>query len=77
MKRKKKEGRHEVDFLHADKPLYKLILSILVNMAILAQNTRNNKFATKVNKLIFAQINFKVIKKLALSYLMGCLKYSK
>ena len=35
----KKEGRHEVDFLHGDKPFYKLMLSILLSIAIHNQST--------------------------------------
>ena len=43
----KKEGRGEVDFLHADKnqTSYKLILSILVEMASHTQSTQSNNFA--------------------------------
>ena len=41
----KKEGRNEVDFLHADNLSNKLILLILGGMARHAQITQNNKFA--------------------------------
>ena len=42
----KKKGRCEVDFCtFINKSFYKLILSILVNMAILAQSTQIIKFA--------------------------------
>ena len=47
----KKEGRHEADFLHTDKKFCKLILSIWVTIASLAQSTRDNKFAKSLQYL--------------------------
>ena len=38
-------------YMQINKPFYKLILSILVNMASLAQSTRNNKFAKSLQYL--------------------------
>ena len=38
-------------YMQINKPFYKLILSILVNMAGLAQSTRNNKFAKSLQYL--------------------------
>ena len=71
-------------YMQINKPFYKLILSILVNMASLAQSTRNNKFAKSLqylekevrDKVDFAEINFKVFKKVVLSYLMGATRHA-
>ena len=38
-------------YMQINKTFYKLILSILVNMASLAQSTRNNKFAKSLQYL--------------------------
>ena len=38
-------------YMEINKPSYKLILSILVNIASLAQSTRNNKFAKSLQYL--------------------------
>ena len=65
------------------KPFCKLILSILVKMASLAQSTRNNKVAKSLQylekeiKLIFAEINFRLFKKLVLSCLMGAARHAE
>ena len=49
----KKEGRDEVDFLHADKhqTFRKLMPSLLVGMVIYAQKIQNNKFAKSLKYL--------------------------
>ena len=78
-----KEGRHEVDFSHADKPFYKLILSILVSITSHAQSTQNNKFAKSFqylkkevgDEVDFVQINIKAFKKLVLTYMMGAARH--
>ena len=69
-------------YMQINKFFYKLILSKLVNMASFVQNTRNNKSVQYLKKEIrgkvdFVRINLKVFKKLVLSYLIACLKYSK
>ena len=38
-------------YMEINKPSYKLILSILVNIASLVQSTRNNKFAKSLQYL--------------------------
>ena len=61
----KKEGRHEVDILHAvNKPFYKLVLSILLSII-------NHAQVTQKMKLILVEINIRVFKKFILSYLMS------
>ena len=75
--------------MQINKPFYKLILSILVNMASLAQSTQNNKFAKSfhylekevrdtvgggIDKLQSIQ---KVGTVISDGYTQACLKYSK
>ena len=42
---RKKGGMKLIFCMQINKPFYKLLLSILVNMATLAQSTRSNKFS--------------------------------
>ena len=71
-------------YMQINKPFYELILSVLVNMACLAQSVRNNKFAKSSqylekevrDKVDFAEINFKVFKKVVLSYLVGAARHA-
>ena len=49
--KKKKGGMKLIFCMQIYKPFCKLILSILVNMASLAQSTRNNKFAKSLQYL--------------------------
>ena len=72
-----------------NKPFYKLILSILVSMASLAQSTRNNKFAKSLqyfekevrDKVDFCRDKLQSIQKVGTVISDGCsqacLKYSK
>ena len=52
IKKKRKKGGMKLIFdMQINKPFYKLILSILVNIASIAQITRNNKFAKSLQYL--------------------------
>ena len=76
-------------YMQINKPFYKLILSILVNMASLAQSTRNNKFAKSLqylekevrDKVAFCRDKLQSIQKVGTIITDGCsqacLKYSK
>ena len=75
--------------MQINKPFYKLILSILVSMASLAQSTRNNKFAKSLqylkkevrDKVDFCRDKLQSIQKVGTVISDGCsqacLKYSK
>ena len=76
-------------YMQINKPFYKLILSILVNMAGLAQSTRNNKFGKSLqylkkevrDKVDFCRDKLQSIQKVGTVISDGCsqacLKYSK
>ena len=75
--KKRKGGMKLIFYMQINKPFYKLILSILVNMASLAQSTRNNKFAKSLQYLDKeVREKLKVFKKLVLSYLMGAARHA-
>ena len=76
-------------YMQINKRFYNLILSILVNMAILSQSTQNNKFAKSLHYLKkevrdtvgFCRDKFQSIQKVGTVISDGCsqacLKYSK
>ena len=86
---RKKEGMKLTFCMQINKPFYKLILSILVSMASLAQSTRNNKFAKSLqylkkevrDKVDFCRDKLQSIQKVGTVISDGCsqacLKYSK
>ena len=86
---RKKEGMKLIFCMQINKPFYKLILSILVSMASLAQSTRNNKFAKSLqylkkevrDKVDFCRDKLQSIQKVGTVISDGCsqacLKYSK
>ena len=83
-KKGKKGGMKLISYMQINKPFCKLILSILVNMAALAQSTRNNKFAKSLqylekevrDKIDFCRDKLKVFKNLVLSYLMDAARHA-
>ena len=87
--KKKKGGMKLIFCMQIYKPFCKLILSILVSMASLAQSTRNNKFAKSLqylekevrDKVDFCRDKFQSIQKVGTVISDGCnqacLKYSK
>ena len=76
-------------YMKINKTFYKLILSILLNMASLAQSTQNNKFAKSLqylkkevrDKVDFCRDKLQSIQKVGTVISDGCsqacLKYSK
>ena len=86
---RKKEGMKLIFCMQINKPFYKLILSILVSMATLAQSTQNNKFAKSLqylekevrDKVVFCRDKLQSIQKVGTVISDGCsqacLKYSK
>ena len=86
---RKKGGMKLIFCMQIDKPFYKLILSILVTMASLAQSTWNNKFAKSLqylekevrDKVEFCRDKLQSIQKVGTAISDGCsqacLKYSK
>ena len=81
-KKKRKVGMKLIFYMQINKSFYKLIPSILVNMASLAQSIGNNKFAKSLqylkkevrDKVDFCRDKLQIIQKV--SYLMGAARHA-
>ena len=88
--KKKKKGRHEVDFLHVDKQTFLQVDTINIGDS-LAQSTQNNKFAKSLqylekkarDKVNFCRDKLQSIQSIYFGTVISdgcsqaCLKYSK